>query len=122
MKLSAKHSSNMAHSSVPVLLRHMLDAAREAQEFTREKTREDLGRERLLQHSVIRCIEIIGEAAARIDAAYRDANPRIPWVDIIAMRNRLIHAYFDVDLDVVWSTCQKELPELIQELEQLLDA
>ena len=112
----------MSHRSVQVLLRHMLDAAREAHDFVQGKTREDLQAERQLQHSLIRCIEIVGEAASRIDQDFQDTNPEIPWADIIAMRNRLIHAYFDVELDVVWSTSKDELPELIQKLERLLGA
>lgn len=99
----------------------MLDAAQEADEFAAGKSRRDLDDDRQLQHSLIRCIEIIGEAAARIDVEFRSKNPEIPWADIIGMRNRLIHAYFDIELDIVWRTCTDELPALIEQIETLLD-
>ena len=111
----------MSHDPTWVLLRHMLHSSREAHEFVRGKTRKELDVERQLQHSLIRCIEIIGEAASRIDPDFRKAHPDIPWGDIIAMRNRLIHAYFDVELDFVWTTSKDELPELIRQIEELLD-
>lgn len=111
----------MSRESVVILLRHMLDAAREAHEFVRDKSREALDGDRQLQLSLIRCIEIVGEAASRLDADFRNEHPRIPWGDIIAMRNRLAHAYFDVDLDIVWSTSKEELPELILQIESMLD-
>lgn len=112
----------MTHRSIQVLLRHMLDAAREAHGYVRDKRREDLDGERQLQHSLIRCIEVVGEAASRIDPDFRSAHPEIPWVGIIAMRNRVIHAYFDIDLDVVWTTSRDELPKLIEQIELLLDS
>ena len=111
----------MSHRSPQILLRHMLDAAREASLFVQDKSRKDLDGDRQLQHSLIRCIEIVGEAASRIDFDFREAHPQIPWIDIVAMRNRLIHAYFDVDLDIVWSTSKNELPALIRQIEKLLD-
>lgn len=111
----------MSRRTVQVLLQHILDAAREAHEFVSGKSREDLDGERQLQHSLVRCIEIIGEAASRIDSDFRGEHPEIPWSDIVAMRNRLIHAYFDVDLDIVWSTSKDELPNLVQQIERLLN-
>lgn len=111
----------MSRKPVDILLRHMLDAAHEAVEHLSGRSRDELHEDRQLQHSLIRCIEIIGEAASRIEPEFRDANPLIPWLDIIAMRNRLIHAYFDIDLEIVWSTVRDELPELVQQIEQVLN-
>ncbi|MGI6460007.1 MAG: DUF86 domain-containing protein [Candidatus Hydrogenedentales bacterium] len=73
-----------------------------------------------IQHSVVRCIEIIGEAASRLSPEVRTANPELPWQDMMGMRNRLIHACFDLDLDLVWQTARQELPNLIPKLEALL--
>jgi uncharacterized protein with HEPN domain len=70
--------------------------------------------------SLIRELEIIGEAASKISAETRSQNTSIPWQDISGMRNRLIHAYFDVDLDTVWSTVSRDLPTLKAELEKIL--
>lgn len=74
----------------------------------------------LLQDAVLRNLELIGEAATRIPEDTRLAHPEIPWRQIIAMRNQLIHAYLGVDLDVVWDVVQVELPSLIQQLKALL--
>ena len=100
-----------------IRLRHMLDAAREALSFVAGRNSEDLGRDRMLVLALIKEIEIIGEAASRISDESRKALPRIPWPKIIAMRNRLIHAYADVDLSIVWDTLTGALPELLRELE-----
>ncbi len=80
-------------------LRHMLDAAREARSFAAGKSRSDLDADRKLALAIIKDIEIIGEAASKVSQEARESHPAIPWLDIINMRNRLIHAYFDIDLD-----------------------
>lgn len=80
-----------------VRLRHMLDAAREAVEFGTGSKPEDLVEKRVLALALVRSIEIIGEAASRVSQDLRAAYPEAPWGDIIGMRNRLIHAYFEVD-------------------------
>jgi uncharacterized protein with HEPN domain len=93
-----------------VRLQHMLDAANEALTFIQGKIRADLDNDRMLVLSLVRELEIIGEAASKVSADTRSQNTLIPWEDITGMRNRLIHAYFDVDLDVVWNTVTKDLP------------
>jgi uncharacterized protein with HEPN domain len=103
-----------------VRLRHMLDAAREALDFAAGKTKTDLNRDRMLTLSLIKLIEIIGEAANGVSVEYQDKLPEIPWPDIIGMRHRLIHAYFDVNLDIVWATVIHDLPPLITALEKIL--
>lgn len=65
-------------------------------------------------------MEIIGEAASRVSPATRGLDSRIPWNEIVAARNRLVHGYDQVDLDVLWRIVAVELPPLIQELEALL--
>ena len=100
-----------------IRLRHMRDAAREALSFIAGRSTEDLSRDRMLLLALVKEIEIIGEAASRISDESRKALPRIPWPKIIAMRNRLIHAYADVDLSIVWDTLTGALPELLRELE-----
>jgi uncharacterized protein with HEPN domain len=68
----------------------------------------------------MRCIEIIGEAASRIGPELRLEHPHIPWVDIVGMRNRLIHAYFDIDTDLVCDTLVDDLPRPIADLEEIV--
>jgi len=103
-----------------VRLRHMLDAALEIQQYTRSSTREDLNRDRRLVHSLVRPLEIIGEAASQVSKELRAGVPGIPWSVIVGMRNRLIHAYFSINLDIVWSTSTEDIPPLIEELTRLL--
>ena len=98
----------------------MLDATSEALEFVRGKGRTDLDTDRKLVLSLIKELEIIGEAAGKVSAEIRTQYSDIPWQDISGMRNRLIHAYFDIDLDVVWTTVTRDLPSLKTELEKIL--
>jgi len=98
----------------------MLDSAQESQNFLSGRSRKDLEVDRMLLLSLVKSVEIIGEAASRVSPEGREECPGIPWPDIIAMRNRLIHAYFDIDRDVLWRTVSEELPPLIAELEKLL--
>ena len=83
-------------------------------------TREDFHLNRLLQDAVIRHLEIIGEAAGRVSSSFQDANPQIQWTEMKGMRNRLIHHYDDVDIDIVWETIARDIPSLIQFLEMKL--
>ena len=103
-----------------VRVRHTLDAARDAIAFSTNKTRHDLDTDRMLVLSLVKSIEIIGEAASKVSKDSREQFPDIPWAVIVAMRNRLIHAYYDVDLDRVWDTVTSDLPPLIHSLENLL--
>jgi uncharacterized protein with HEPN domain len=70
--------------------------------------------------AIIKSIEIIGEAASKVTETFKTENSNIPWNDIINMRNRLIHAYFDVNLDIVWQTVKTDLPDLIKALEEII--
>jgi len=90
----------MSHPETDTLrLRHMLDAARAALSFTSGRTRDDLSADLMLQFALVRALEIVGEAAARISEPTRTGHPEIPWTAIIGMRNRLVQGYFDVDLE-----------------------
>lgn len=114
-------SSNMQKDDA-IRLRHMLDAGREAMGFCEARTRDDLGRDRQLLLALVKELEILGEAASRVSAATKAACADIPWPEIIAMRHRLTHGYFDVDLDIVWSTVREDLPPLVAQLEATLSA
>ncbi|GAC1475186.1 MAG: DUF86 domain-containing protein [Isosphaeraceae bacterium] len=98
----------------------MRDAASIAVRFAAGKSREDLESDLMLQFALVRALEIIGEAAARLTEENRAAHPEIPWINIIGMRNRLAHGYFDVDLDIVWRTVSVSLPRLIDNLDTLI--
>ena len=103
-----------------VRLRHMLDAALDALAFAEGRSRKDLDRDRQLVMAVVKCVEIIGEAASQVSPQAQKEIPGIPWRDIINMRHRLVHAYYDVNLDIVWSTLRQDLPPLVAELQATL--
>jgi uncharacterized protein with HEPN domain len=98
----------------------MMAAAKEAMEFAAGKTRMDLEKDRLHMLAIIKSIEIIGEAASKVTETFKTENINIPWNDIINMRNRLIHAYFDINLDIIWQTIKTDLPDLIKALEEII--
>jgi uncharacterized protein with HEPN domain len=103
-----------------IRMQHMLDAALEAESFAANRSRSDLDHDRMLVLSLVKDVEIIGEAAAHVTKESRDMYPELPWLEIVGMRNRLIHAYFDIDLDRVWDTVVEDLPPLIRMLERIL--
>ena len=103
-----------------IRLRHMLDAAKEAVEFSDGRTREELDHDRMLVLALVKSIEIVGEAATKISPETRSLLPSVPWPAVVTMRHRLIHAYYDMDLDRVWDTVTEDLPPLIMALEKAL--
>jgi len=106
-------------------LGHMLDAVNQVQEYMRGKTFEDFISNRLLQDGVIRNFEILGEASRKLLEAVPDASakfPGIPFAVIYAMRNQLSHAYFVVDLEIVWKAIERDIPDLREKLEAAIAA
>lgn len=103
-----------------IRIRHMLDAANKARSFVAGRKREDLDDDEQLSLSLQRLVEILGEAAKKVSAEGRAQAPRIPWPKIAGMRDRLIHAYFDVNLDILWDTIVDDLPPLVAALEAAL--
>jgi uncharacterized protein with HEPN domain len=101
-----------------IRLRHILDAAREAVGFVRHRRREDLDRDRQLVWALVKAVEIIGEAASQLSEETKAQLTAIPWKKIVGMRHRLVHAYFDINLDILWKTVREGLPPLIIELER----
>jgi uncharacterized protein with HEPN domain len=98
---------------------HMIDATETALDFVSGRSRSDLDSDRMLFFALVRAIEVVGEAAGKVTGETRAAAADIPWSLVVSMRNRLIHAYFDVDHDVVWKTASEELPELLPKLRAL---
>jgi uncharacterized protein with HEPN domain len=103
-----------------IRLRHRRDAAKDALSFVENKPRSALDTNRMLTLSLVKCIEIIGEAASQITKQRQAEYPQIPWSKIVGMRNRLIHAYFDIELDIVWDTVTQALPPLLDQLEIII--
>ncbi len=103
-----------------VFLKHMMDAIILIEDYLKNKGYQEFIENRMLQDAVIREIEIIGEATRNLSAAFRSKYPDIPWRQIAGMRDKLIHGYFGVDLDAVWDTATKDIPELKEKLKRIM--
>jgi uncharacterized protein with HEPN domain len=110
----------MPRHDIAIKLRHMRDAAREAQQFDQDRTRAELSRDRMLALALTRLLEIIGEAAKSVSSEIGEAYPEVPRKALSGMRDRLAHRYFDVDLDIVWSVVTRDLPILLPQIEAIL--
>src|SRR5579884_1076277 len=95
-----------------IRLRHMQEAALAALEMVAGRKRCELDENLMLRLALARCLEILGEAASKVSTEARVRFPSIPFAKIASMRNRLIHAYFDVDLNIIWTTVEEDLPML----------
>jgi len=105
-----------------VRLQHMLDASQAAVSHLSGKSREELDYNRLLLNGVVRELEILGEAASKVTPATREQFSFLPWKEMVGLRNRLIHAYFDVNNQTIWLVVKESLPPLITQLEQVLQS
>ena len=103
-------------------VQHMIDAAEQALGFVQGRNREDLDRDVMLRMALTRALEIVGEAASKVSEAGRAAAATVPWQQVVGMRNRLVHAYFDIDLDILWDTVHLALPPLLAQLRPLLSS
>ena len=111
----------MSRHRPEVSLRQMLEHAEEAISLAEGKSRTDLDTDRTLCLALLKLVEIVGEAARRIPEEEQEKHPGIPWPEIIAMRNRLVHAYDSINLDVLWNIVRKDLPQLANELRKTVD-
>jgi uncharacterized protein with HEPN domain len=111
----------MSKRSDDALLCDMREYANTAIEFMVGRTRADLDDDKMLSLAVVRALEIIGESASRVSAELRAEHPTLSWSLMISMRNRLIHAYSEVNLDIVWETIMVDLPQLVTQLDAILD-
>lgn len=107
---------------VPDYLRHMLQAIQRITKYTEDTDEVTFLENELVQDAVVRNIEIIGEAARNILRHYPDfaaQHPEVPWEDVYLMRNRVSHGYFSVDLEIVWKSVQRDIPDLWQQILKL---
>ncbi len=103
-----------------VFLKHVLDSINQIEEYVDGMGYEDFVSNRLVQDGVVRQLEIIGEATKNLSPELREKYPKTPWEDIAGMRDKLIHHYFGVDLEVVWDTVEKDLPALKKQVKKIL--
>jgi uncharacterized protein with HEPN domain len=110
---------NAERRNEQLFLLDILQAAREIEAYTALDKAEFVA-DRMRQRAVIQCFEVIGEASKKLPSEIRNRNSDIPWRYMAAFRDKLIHDYFEVDLQLVWATARQEIPALIVQLEQLV--
>lgn len=111
----------MTERDETVYIRHMLDAIDRLEKYVANRSLEDLSTDWMRQDAIVRQLEILGEAAGRISRENCERAPEIPWALVTGMRHRLIHNYFEVNLELVFDTAVSRVPELRPPLEKLLE-
>ena len=99
-----------------IYLQNIKEAIKKINSYVNKLDFEGFKKKLIVQDAVIRQFEIIGEAAKRLSEEFKNNNANIPWKYIIGMRNKLIHNYFGVDIDTVWETIVKDIPNLKKEI------
>ncbi len=102
-------------------LLHIRDALREVREFVQGTDYEGFLEDRMMQNAVMRSFEVVGEAARRVSPEFREAHPEVPWRLMGDFRNKLIHGYFALDLEVIWKTATEDAPSLLDQIEGLVE-
>jgi uncharacterized protein with HEPN domain len=102
-----------------VYIEHILESIRKIEVFVTGLTKPEFDQNAMIQDAVIRNFEIIGEATKKISKRFTALHPNIPWQDMAGMRDKLIHDYLDVDLDVLWKTVEVDLPLLKEMISSL---
>jgi len=101
-------------------LRDMIEYAEKAERFAQGVEFADFQNDEKIMLAVVRALEVIGEAAKHIPKSVRDKYPDVPWKQIVGMRDKVIHDYFGVDVEVVWRTVKENLPPLRQAIAKIL--
>jgi uncharacterized protein with HEPN domain len=101
-------------------LQHMLDAALDVRAYVAGRVRGDLETDSMLRRAMVNALQVVGEAAARVSDEGRAKVPALPWGQIVAARNILVHVYWGIDTDQVWNMAVEDVPALIASLEAAL--
>lgn len=104
-----------------IFLEHILGSIEKIEAFSKNLSKEDLSKSELNQYAIIRAIEVIGEAAKNLPDSLKNKYSHIPWKEIVGTRDKIIHHYFGVDLDVIWDIIKGDLPKLKKEIKKILE-
>jgi uncharacterized protein with HEPN domain len=102
-------------------LQDICQAAQKAMDFVRGTTYENFQADERTVYAVVRALEIVGEAAKRIPQDIRNRHPQVPWRSMAGIRDKLIHDYVNVNLEVVWRTATEDLPALLPMIQAVLE-
>ena len=101
-------------------LQHMLEHIDRATQFLEGKTLSDLEKEAVLRYAVVKCLEIIGEAAYMLTLEFKEKHPQTPWNVIIKMRHVLVHGYYSIQMPIVWDIVQNDFPVLRPQIKEYI--
>ena len=104
-----------------IFIKHILQNIEDIETFSKGLSKGNLERDILKQKAIIRSVEIIGEAVRNLPDSFKKKHSEIPWRDIIGTRDKMIHHYFGVDLDIVWNIIKKDIPELKNNIKDILE-
>ena len=103
-----------------IFLEHIFDNLLDIKEFSNKLSKESFEKDKLRQNAIIRSLEVIGEAVKNIPNDFKKKHSTIPWKEIAGMRDKLMHHYFGVDLDLVWNVVKNDVPKLEKGLREIL--
>lgn len=109
----------MSNRPVPLLLEDMSEAVGRIEHYIVGLSRDTFMASRMTVDAVVRNLEILGEAAHRLPEDFKDSHADIPWPKIVGLRHRIVHDYFDIDLEIIWQIVQQELPPFKKQLDRL---
>jgi uncharacterized protein with HEPN domain len=112
---------NMPNRDDIVRIQHMIEAANEAKDILGDTARENLPKNKTIANAVVRSLEVLGEAASKLSEGFQKEHASVPWKKIIVMRNRLIHAYFDINYDIVFATVKEDIPAILPQLQKIIE-
>lgn len=103
-----------------IFLEHIEESIEEIENYTKNFSAKKFRGDIKTQDAVIRRIEIIGEAVKNLPSDFKRKNPQVEWQEIAGMRNKLIHEYFGVDIDLVWEVVKKDIPKLKKQIHGII--
>jgi uncharacterized protein with HEPN domain len=105
-----------------VYLRHILDAIEQIESYLDGISVDQFQKTKLIQDGVLRQLEIMGEASRNLSDDIRQDHPEVPWRQIVGLRNRVIHAYFSVNTEIIWEITQDDLPSIKENVTSILES
>ena len=106
----------MSEKNISIFLEHILENIKDIESFSKNISKSDLSKNKEKLNAIVRSIEIIGEAAKNISDSFKEKHMQIPWKAIIGTRDKMIHHYFGIDLDMVWEIVKKDIPMLKKQI------